>query len=457
MVEAKSLKKAVVPATLFEHPSPGNLQSTRLALHVNGTDGDSCWVYIASGCRIYKLLISTKNSSVCLGKEDLLIPEQTEVLDSAVVNRCPHRSEIQSIVLAETESTGCSILGSVDSYGHVIVSKLKTCGEGRPFQSLPGIVVLEKVAGLACASIQLSGPWQLLHTVLARALMSMTKIFIFALYARKLRYPTSLTFMQNLSGQGESSILAITEGCQLSIWDLRTKENGGCVHRICGTVGDIWYAVCNSSNGTIAVGGADRTVSVYDPRRWATLSRWLNCSKYEITRLAFSSVDSDYIYVQGVDYEVLCGQWRDGKKAFSFRGDSNWLGFNKCSDRDLVGGWCDSGSLFVADILHFTSKEISDLCNIIRNNHHSSSLRFFCQHRNARGRIGSNKALLQPSTGAACQHARLDKAKVFKKTKVSMVNPQKGVYEKESRECEENKWLTYWWGESSTPRFGPLI
>lgn len=33
-LEAKSLSKAVVPSTLLENPSPGNLQSTRLALHV---------------------------------------------------------------------------------------------------------------------------------------------------------------------------------------------------------------------------------------------------------------------------------------------------------------------------------------------------------------------------------------------------------------------------------------
>ncbi|XP_019152910.1 PREDICTED: uncharacterized protein LOC109149551 [Ipomoea nil] len=353
MLEAKTLKKAVVPTTLFEHPSPGSLQSTRLALHVNGTDGDSCWVYIASGCRIYKLLISTRNSSVGLGKEELLIPEQTEVLDSAVVNRCPHRSEIQSIVLAETESTGCSILGSVDSYGHVIVSKLKTCGEDVDRLTF-SISPRDSGVGEGSWAGLCFNPTQWSMAAVAHSFGKSVDVYdqdIHLRTLRTLRYPTSLTFMQNLSGgQGESSVLAITEGCQLSIWDLRTKENGGCVHRICGTVGDIFYAVCNSSSGTIAVGGADRTVSVYDPRRWATLSRWLNCSKYEITRLAFSSVDSDYIYVQGVDYEVLCGQWRDGKKAFSFRGDSNWLGFNKCSDRDLVGGWCDSGSLFVADV-----------------------------------------------------------------------------------------------------------
>ncbi|KAJ8541503.1 hypothetical protein K7X08_002319 [Anisodus acutangulus] len=149
---------------------------------------------------------------------------------------------------------------------------------------------------------------------------------------------------------GGNSVLAVAEGCQLSIWDLRMKEKGGCVRRICGSIGDILYAVCNSSKGTIAAGGADRTVTVYDPHRWSAVSRWLNCSKYEITGLAFSSVDPEYVYVQGVDYEVLFGRWRESKKVFSYRGDSNWLGFSKCSDRDVLGGWSDSGSIFVADI-----------------------------------------------------------------------------------------------------------
>lgn len=167
---------------------------------------------------------------------------------------------------------------------------------------------------------------------------------------RPLWHPSSLIFMQNLDLGGGNSVLAVAEGCQLTIWDLRMKEKGGCVHRICGSVGDILYAVCNSSKGTIAAGGADRTVTVYDPRRWSAVSRWLNCSKYEITGLAFSSIDPEYVYVQGVDYEVFCGRWRESKKMFSYRGDSNWLGFSKCSDRDVLGGWSDSGSIFVADI-----------------------------------------------------------------------------------------------------------
>lgn len=55
---------------------------------------------------------------------------------------------------------------------------------------------------------------------------------------------------------------------QLSIWDLRMKENGGCVQRIMGSVGNMLYAVSVSSSGYIAAGGEDRTVTVYDPRRY---------------------------------------------------------------------------------------------------------------------------------------------------------------------------------------------
>ncbi|KAL2519829.1 uncharacterized protein Fot_23752 [Forsythia ovata] len=350
MLEVKSLKKAVVPQSLFDHPSPANIQSTRLALHVDG-DNSSCWVYIASGSRIYKLLISMEDSLVGRGKESLLIPEQTQVLDSALVKRCPHRSEIQSIVLVETESTGCSILGSVDSYGHLIVSQLDSSGSDVDRLSF-SVSPRDYGVGEGSWTGLCFNPNQWFMAAVARSFCKSIDVYDQDIHLQTLRtlwYPTSLNFMQNISGS-DSSVLAITEGSQLSIWDLRMKENGGCVHRICGSVGDILYAVCNSSCGNVATAGADRTVTLYDPRRWAALSRWLNCSKYEITGLAFSSLDPDYIYVQGVDYEVLCGQWKQSKKAFSFRGDSNWLGFSKCSNRDVVGGWCDSGSIFIADV-----------------------------------------------------------------------------------------------------------
>ncbi|KAK3043871.1 hypothetical protein RJ639_000570 [Escallonia herrerae] len=326
--------------------------------------------------------ISMKDSLISRGKESLLIPKETlvnipfipfvwnlyncapmlstylvypvlfKVMDSAMVDRCPHPSEIQSLVLAKTESIDCLILGSVDSSGHLIVSKLDTSGKDvdrLTFSVSPRDCGVGEGswAGLCFSPNQ----WSM--AAVARSFCKSVDVYDQDIHLRTLRTlwnPSSLGFLQSLCNGNESSIIAVTEGCQLTIWDLRTKENGGCVRRVCGSVGDIFYALCDSSTGNIAVGGADRTVTIYDPRRWSTLSRWVNCSKYEITGLSFSSVDSDYIYVQGLDYEVLCGQWKERKKAFSFRGDSNWLGFSKCPNRDVLGGWCDSGSIFVADV-----------------------------------------------------------------------------------------------------------
>ncbi|GAB4845146.1 hypothetical protein Ancab_038550 [Ancistrocladus abbreviatus] len=350
MLEAKSLRKATVPFSLIPYPSPGSIQPTRLALHVS--DGESsCSAYIASGSRVYKLQIPLGDSLVNRGKDSLLIPGHAEIRNSSVINRCPHRSEIQSIVLTET-GTGCLILGSVDSYGYLIVSKLDTSGKDVQSLTFSASPQDSGVGEGSWAGLSFS-PSQWSMVAVARSFCRSIDIYEQEIHLRSLRTlwcPSSLTFLQNQFYGTESSILAVTEGCQLTIWDLRMKENGGCLERICGSPGDIFYAVCASSTGNIAVGGADRTVTIYDPRRWSAIARLVNCSKYEITGLAFSSADSDYIYVQGLDYEVFCGCWSDGNKVFSFRGDSSWLGFNKCPDRDVLGGWCDSGSIFVADV-----------------------------------------------------------------------------------------------------------
>ncbi|PPD89300.1 hypothetical protein GOBAR_DD13775 [Gossypium barbadense] len=286
-LEAKSLRKAVVPPTLLENPSPGNLQSTRLALHVN-EDSSSCWVYIASGCNIYRL----------------------QVIESLLLKRCPHRSEIQSIVLTEIESTGYLVLASVDAYGHLIVSKLDASGKDVD-KITYSVLPRDFGVGEGSWSGVCFSPIQWSMAAVARSFCKSVDVYDQDIHLRTLRtlwYPSSLSFMRNLGHGNESSILAVTEGCQLSVWDLRIKENGGCLNRICGSAGDIFYAVCSSSTGNIAVGGADRTVTIYDPRRWSAISRWVHCSKYEITGLAFSSLDPDYIFVQGVDYEVTAFQ-----------------------------------------------------------------------------------------------------------------------------------------------------
>ncbi|XP_031743820.1 uncharacterized protein LOC101213824 isoform X3 [Cucumis sativus] len=284
MLKAKGLRKAVVPSILIDNPSPGNIQPTRLALHVS-PDGSSCWVFIASGSRVFKLQISMDESSVLEGKDSLLIPVQTKVLDSLLLNRCPHRSEIQSLVLAEVDSSSDQLLGTVDSYGHLIVSKLDATGKDADRFTYS---VLPRDSGLgegSWAGLCFS-PSELSTAAVAHSFGKTVDVYDQDVHVRTLRtllYPTALTFIQNPSFGNGSSVLAVTEGCQLTIWDLRMKEKGGCLQRICGSIGDNFYAVCTSSNGNIAVGGADRTVTIYDPRRLR------DCLSHQLTLIAFMS------------------------------------------------------------------------------------------------------------------------------------------------------------------------
>ncbi|XWS15267.1 hypothetical protein CRYUN_Cryun35bG0080700 [Craigia yunnanensis] len=245
------------------------------------------------------------------GKEGLLISERTKVIDALLLKRCPHCSEIQSIVLTEIESTGYLVLGSVDVYGHLIVSKLDASGkdvERITYSVLPQDFGVGEGSwsGLCFSQIQWSMGMvseRTLDFVHFLCLVKATRVLNFTLTSMNLEataavaqifcksvdvydqdihlgtlhtlwYPSSLNFMQNLGHENETSILAVTEGCQIS-------------------------------------------------------------------GLAFSSLDSNYICVQGVEYEVFCGQWLESSKVFSFRGDSNWLGFSKLSKRDILCGWCD--------------------------------------------------------------------------------------------------------------------
>lgn len=292
-----------------------------------------------------------EDSIITKGKESLLIPVNAEVKHSSIIDRCPHRSEVQSVALTKGDDN-CLIMGSVDCYGHLIVSWLDAIDSDIDRISYS---VLPRDCGIgegSWAGVCFS-PVQWSTAAVARSFCKSIDIYDQDIHIRSLHtlwYPASLSFFSNPYYEGCPSVLAVAEGSQLTIWDLRTNRNGGCVQRVCGSVGDLIYALCSSPSGAIAVGGTDRAVTIYDPRRWSAISRWVSCSKYEITGLSFSTIDSDYIYIQGVDYEVTCGAWKESKRNFSFRGDSNWLGFSKCSNADILAGWCDSGSIFVADV-----------------------------------------------------------------------------------------------------------
>ncbi|KAK1299549.1 hypothetical protein QJS10_CPB13g00603 [Acorus calamus] len=195
MVEAKSLRKAVISPSLLQNPSPANLQSTRLALHVNG-ERSSCSVYIASGCRLYRIDISMEDSFVIKGKESLLIPVQAQITHASLIDRCPHRSEIQSIALVDVDNDTSSILGSVDSYGHLIVSRMDATGtdvDRLSYSALPRDCAIGEGswAGICFSTIHWS------TAAVARSFCKSIDVYDQDIHIRSLRtllYPTSLSF-----------------------------------------------------------------------------------------------------------------------------------------------------------------------------------------------------------------------------------------------------------------------
>eukprot|EP01018_Ginkgo_biloba_P012944 Gb_39878 [translate_table: standard] len=360
MVKIRTLQKADLPPSLLPYPSPGSLQSTRLAAHVS-KDGSSCCAYLASGGCVYRAQISMMNEMVAKGKESLLIPTHTKVMAASMLNRCPHRAEIQSVALSDACCDGRFLLGTVDSYGHIMVSTLQSDtqdAEGVTYAASPR----DSGAGEGgWAGINFS-PSQNSMVAVVRSLCKSIDLYDKDIHVHTLHtlwHPTSLTFLSSsFSGEGNSSVLAVTEGSQLSIWDLRANKQGGCVKRVSGSSGDPLYAVCSSPFGFVGTGGAERSAVIFDHRKWSVLSRWTGCLKYEITSLTFSDVNPNFLYVHGLDYEVACGQWKEKpQRSFSFRGDSSWLGFNKCSKLDVLAGWCESGSIFVAEVIQKTSVE----------------------------------------------------------------------------------------------------
>lgn len=353
-VRVRTLQRVTVPPSLFPNASPAATHSHRVAAHFadNGTD---CNVYLASGLDVYCIKMELKETGADAGKDGLLIPVDSEVVRAWQVEQCPHRAEIQGIALIPSSSDDGFFLGSVDAYGRFIVTSLNSDIPGSSYTAGPrdagvgegwwaGIVFNRNVPSLAAVG---------------RGFAKAVDVYDKDMHVRTLRtlqHPTCLTFLQGpLFDSG--TILAVTEGPQLSIWDLRQAERGGCVQRMLGAfTGDSLNAIACSSEGLVAVGGAERVVMVMDPLKWTPRSRWTGCLKYEVTGLSFSAVDPGLIYVHGLDYEVVCAPWNREKTggsntpAFSFRGDSRWLGFDKCCDSDLFAGWSEAGTIYAGHV-----------------------------------------------------------------------------------------------------------
>ena len=82
-----------------------------------------------------------------------------------------------------------------------------------------------------------------------------------------------LTSLDALPGASTSLIIA-AENRHVSAWDPRSASRGGCIMRDMPNASSSMYSIAASPDGhTIAVGGQDKTVYVYDTRTWKLCHR----------------------------------------------------------------------------------------------------------------------------------------------------------------------------------------
>jgi len=289
--------------------SPGGLVPTRLVVLPSSLS--SPHQIVASKNKVYHLSFNVPPYETDTGED----PTQLRTIESVqeqelciwpIENR--HRCEIQSLALKVL--TDGQWLGSIDASGCALVTCLTSAqpteapdqstssstAQSLRFFSIPpapdtcrewgwaGIALHPSLPAIAATtqyfgrSIQLSSEGRTVRTV------------------HSSQYPTQVAFLGLAASP--NPLIAITEGSQLSLWDMRAQEKNGNVQRI--RVGsELLYALaCDAPKAdVVAVGGMSRVVTVYDVRKWTPRGRWSNALKYEITSIHFSTRDENLCYV----------------------------------------------------------------------------------------------------------------------------------------------------------------
>ena len=97
--------------------------------------------------------------------------------------------------------------------------------------------------------------------------------------------PAALAFAETHT---RDHLLAVAEGHQLSVWDLRASSKGGCVARVSPAGATNLSAVCGCGAGAVAVAGEERIVHVFDSKMWRVRARWPGALKFSIASLCSS-------------------------------------------------------------------------------------------------------------------------------------------------------------------------
>jgi hypothetical protein len=125
----------------------------------------------------------------------------------------------------------------------------------------------------------------------------------------------------------------------------------------------------------------ERAPAARRPSRWRCTDKWGGATRQAIHQLSFLDSNPNYACVSGLDSEVVCGCWAvppppvavrpytvpaaeaaaapavaaaaaaaaaGGGNAFSFKGDSRWLGVAKAEGVDTLAGFAASGRVTYA-------------------------------------------------------------------------------------------------------------
>jgi len=132
--------------------------------------------------------------------------------------------------------------------------------------------------------------------------------------------PTCVQFVH----PDQANVVMATEGSCVSVWDVRVKNRGGCVHtsdhksRLWTLTSSVGVRGCGNTAEMplMGFGGAGGFVSFIEPRTWTLVARWRSAAKYSVSavhalgRLGphLESYDRVCLAV-GTDHEVLCGMY----------------------------------------------------------------------------------------------------------------------------------------------------
>lgn len=335
----------------------------------------------ASGCEAFSLQVELPVSAAGWPSEEHGSPapelvEPTMAVGSTIAT---HAHEVQSVATAASQS--CIFAASVDSSGQGQVVQLGDRSE--PAEEQPS-----KRARVESSRSGCGANWRLEPTIdplghgshswagvtIAPGASSSRDLCVATAHfcSRRLSFyrgaevsvaertvyayqqPTDITFLSSPASPGAADetcgyaaceLLAVTEGHQLSIWDLRASS--ACVARLSPDSGDL-HAVCQLGTGAVACAGRDRIVHIFDCKMWRARARWNHALKYSVANLCAtqapvsngastatggesgSQSDASLCFATdtGTDLgsSLICGEDSRPAGVPSFRGDSPWVG-----------------------------------------------------------------------------------------------------------------------------------